>query len=128
MNLNDLENYRREMVTEHQSELAAIDRLIARERSKLVPVQQNGARRSIHATSRVERHSRTISSVVAEAIDQFKGEFTRHDVTDLARSMYPVGRLNPRTIGIILWKMAKQGDVKTVREGAGQIPAVYRKV
>jgi hypothetical protein len=128
MNLNDLENYRREMVTEHQSELAAIDRLIARERSKVVPVQQNGARRSIRATSRVQRHPRSISRVVADAISQLKGEFTRHDVTELARSMYPIERLNPRTIGIILWKMAKQGEVRTVREGAGQVPAVYRKV
>ena len=69
MNTNELEQYKLELIAEHQAEIAVIDRLIARERSK-VPGSLNGL--GVATTERV-RYRRTDASIVKDAIMQLNG-------------------------------------------------------
>jgi len=123
MNANELEQYKVELIAEHQAEVAAIDRLIARERSK--PPGLNGS--GVATTARV-RHRRTVASVVKKAVMQLPGTFTRKHVAARIESIYGLATQIPRrSVAVELWKLARDGEIETVKEGRGRIPATYKR-
>jgi hypothetical protein len=123
MNANELEQYKLELIAEHQAEIAAIDRLIARERSK-PPGSLNGS--GVDTTERV-RQRRTAASIVKEATMQLNGKFTRKHVAASIAERYPNSPLNTRKVAVELWKLARDGEIETVEPGRGRIPAKYQK-
>jgi hypothetical protein len=127
VNLKDLVNYRREIVSEHQAELAAIDRLIGRERGKQLPEISNG---SSDANSTTQSG---LGAPVALSIDKALGKIGNGDFTQdhikamlnqMGVSMKGWGR---RAIGVNLWRRAKDGQLVTVQRGTSGSPVVYRK-
>lgn len=127
VNLNDLVNYRREIVSEHQAELAAIDRLIGRERGKQSPETNNG---------NSDRNPTTESGVpapVALSIEKAlgkigNGNFTQEHIKAMLNQMgVSMKGWGPRAIGVNLWRRAKQGELVTVQRGTSGSPVVYRK-
>jgi hypothetical protein len=126
MNATDLEQYKAELIAEHQAEIAAIDRLIARERNK--PQGSFNGSTAIHlpTTERV-RHRRSAASIVKEATMQLNGKFTRKHVASSIAEHYPNSPLATRTVAVELWKLARAGEIETVEEGRGRTPAMYKR-
>ena len=129
MTVVELERYRREVMEEHRAELAAIDRLIGRERGKQPPVPaSNHAQGSFHLATRVSvRKSRSTSSLVHEAIQKTTGDFNRKDIANIIAADHPNSVLRDRALRITLWRLSVDGKIRTVSGGRGRIPAVYRK-
>jgi len=125
MNVTELEQYKSDLIAEHNAEIAAIDRLIARERNK-PPESLNGATATaVHPTERV-RHRRSAASIVKEATMHLSGNFTRKHVSDSIAARYPNSPLDSRTVAVELWKLGREGEIETVEEGRGRIPATYK--
>jgi hypothetical protein len=125
MTLNDLEEYKRELLAEHGQEIAAIDRLIARERSK--DTSPNGTQSSVQITARVRRRM-SLSAMVEAAVKKMTGDFDREQVVQEMQAQNPGFNFGTqRGIGRELWKLMRDGELKTVQTGRGRIPAVYRK-
>jgi len=121
MNANELEEYKQELIAENESDMAAIDRLIARERNKSI-ASLNGA-----SGNPMIRHRRSAAAIVKEALMQLSGKFTRVDVASSIAKRYPASPLPRRTVAVELWKLARDGELQTVKEGRGRIPAKYQK-
>jgi hypothetical protein len=118
MNATELEQYKLELIAEHEAEIAAIDRLIGRERNK-PPASLNG--------TTMTRHRRTVASVVKEAAMQLTGKFTRKHVAARIESLYPTTRISTRSVAVELWKLARDGEIETVKGGRGRTPATYKR-
>jgi hypothetical protein len=126
MNANELEQYKLELIAEHQAEIAAIDRLIARERSKPVG-SLNGSIEKDAATGPPVKYRRSAASLVKEAAMQLSGKFTRKQVAARISSSYPNSPLSTRSVAVELWKLARDGEIQTVKEGRGRTPATYKQ-
>ena len=124
MTSNDLEQYKRELMEEHSQEIAAIDRLIARERSKTVSV--NGAHSPIHVTARIRRRI-SVPSAVTSALKKASGQFDKDTVVEQIRAAYPAFTGTASRVARELWKRAKNGELKTIQPGRGRISAIYSK-
>jgi len=124
MNINVLEDYKRELIAEHREEIAAIDRLIARERSKTASV--NGARQPIQITAR-PRGRMSLRATVTAVLKKMSGEIDRDMVIQQIQSEYPAFTGTSSQIARELWKRAKAGELKTIQEGRGRIAAIYAK-
>lgn len=126
MNANELEQYKRELIAEHVAEMAAIDRLIARERSK--PVESlNGSSETRAATAGPPmKYRRSTASVVKESVMQLTGRFTRRHVAARIAKLYAT-QIPTRSVAVELWKLAQAGEIETVKEGRGRIPATYKR-
>lgn len=130
MNAKELEQYKREIISEHEAEISAIDRLIARERNK-PGASQNGFHEprvvSIVPTTRRVRGRQSGAHMVRLAVRRLTGRFTRDEISQNIRTLHPSSPQTNRTISIELWKLAKAGEIRTLKEGRGRIPAVYEK-
>ena len=132
VNLSDLQDYRRELVTEHEAELAAVDRLIVREKSRHPSgTTSNGA---AHPVTTTRRRARKLSpgAAISRVLQTIgNGEFTKEHVAAHINQMgISMDGWGPRAIGVNLWRRAKDGELVTVREGKGGkggAPVVYRK-
>lgn len=130
MNLNDLVTYRRDLVFEHEAELAAIDRLIARERAKQ-PTQpdSNGttAPRPLSTTGGGPRAS--VAQSIGKVLGKIgNGNFTKeHVIASLTQMGVSMEGWGPRAVGVNLWRRAKAGELAVVQEGKGGGTVVYRK-
>jgi hypothetical protein len=121
MNATELEQYKRELIDEHKAEIAAIDRLIQRERNK-----QSASQPSPNGAADMTRLRRSVASVVKEAALKFSGQFTRKQVAQRIAETYPNSPLSTRNVAVELWKLARDGELETVKEGRGRIPAKYK--
>lgn len=130
MKFEDLETYRRELLQDHEHELAALDRLIARERanSQLRP-QRNGSistepgsnQRPIGVPSGV-----SITDKILKAAAKFSGNFTSAQVFGMLNNLYPSESWVPRAVSRTLWRLGNEGKLRTVQKGEGtDRPAVY---
>jgi hypothetical protein len=125
MNTSDLEQYKLELIAEHDAEIAAIDRLIARERNKPSASLNGSIGTGVAVTARV-RHRRTVASVVKEAAMQLTGKFTRKQVAARIESLYAT-KLPTRSVAVELWKLSRAGEIEAVKEGRGRTPATYKR-
>jgi hypothetical protein len=127
VNLNDLVNYRRELVAEHQSELAAIDRLIARERGK--QPEQNDNRRSEDASTIGSARGAPVAQSVQKALGKIgNGHFTTdHIIAVLNQMGVSMEGWGPRAVGVNLWRRANTGELGIVQKGTAGRPVIYRK-
>ncbi len=126
MNAKELEQYKQEIISEHESEIAAIDRLIARERNK-PSASANGWREvPITARKRGRPRRKSAASIVREAVSQAGRRFSRKGIAAYAEAEGTP--LTSRTVSVELWKMAKAGEIRTIKEGRGRIPAQYEKM
>jgi len=129
--LQHLLNYRKELIAEHDEELAAVDRLISREKAK-APVTQtdNG-----NAENKLRHHKKkafplpTVSPAVTKALQKMgNGNFTKdHVIAYLNQMKVPMETWGPRAVGLNLWRRAKAGELEVVEEGKGGSSVVYRK-
>ena len=119
MNATELEAYKRNLITEHEAKIAVIDQLIQFERGKqTASTLPNGAS--------MTRLRRSVASVVKEAAMQFSGQFTRKQVAQRIAETYPNSPMSTRNVAVELWKLARDGELETVKEGRGRIPAKYK--
>jgi hypothetical protein len=133
VNLQDLLDYRTDLVSEHEEELAAIDRLINRERNKAGSAHAlNGT--TAHRSVKRRRKKRgfplaTVSPAITKALQQLgNGNFTKDTVIAyLNQKKIPMEGWGPRAVGVNLWRRAKTGEIVVVEEGKGGSPVVYRK-
>ncbi len=100
MNIQTLEEYKRELLAEHKEEVAAIDRLIARERRQTEP-----------------------SAILRKITEDFDKDTVFHEI----QSQYPSFTGTPSKVARELWKRSREGELKVVQKGAGRIPAIYKK-
>lgn len=126
MNLKDLLNYRGELVSEHQSELAAIDRLIARERGKQSSESSIGRSDDDTTDSGV---GAPVAQSIGKALGKIgNGNFTQETVKAMLNQMgVSMEGWGSRAIGVNLWRRAKMGELVTVQRGTSGSPVVYRK-
>jgi hypothetical protein len=129
VNLKDLQRYRQELVSDHESELAAIDRLIARERMKLPVHNMNGNQVANTTTRSVSHGLPSVAPAVKSALDKIgNGNFTKDQVVGLLNQMgVSMEDWGPRAVGINLWRRARAGELAVVRKGGGGAEAVYKK-
>lgn len=126
MNLQDLVQYRLELIAEQEAEIAAIDRLIARERNKPPASVNNGSTAGgVPITARARY--RSVRAVVKAAVGQIPGKFTRKEVADRIALIYPAAKISTRSVAVELWKLARAKEIETVEEGRGRIPATYKR-
>jgi hypothetical protein len=64
---------------------------------------------------------------VKEAAMQLSGKFTRKQVAARISSSYPNSPLSTRSVAVELWKLARDGEIQTVKEGRGRTPATYKQ-
>lgn len=117
-------------MTEHDAEIAAIDRLIARERSKPTGSSSpNGSGNSVAGIFTLPRVRlrRSAAGLVKEAVLQMPQRFTRKDIGAYIAKVYPHSPLPTRTLAVELWKLAQSNEIETVKEGRGRIPARYKR-
>jgi hypothetical protein len=117
MTADELKKYKQQVMIEHRDEIAAIDRLIAREEAK--PASPNGVAGVDYLPRPNEMLRKTVSGM--------GGEFTREDVTKRIIQLYGACPLERQQMTVELWKLSRAGVLKTVREGRGRTPAVYAR-
>lgn len=122
MNVSTLEEYKRQLLAEHKAEIAAIDRLIARERTQS---SSNGAVAPT-ITARSRRRA-SLSAMVSAALKSQTEDFDKDVIFHSIQSQYPSFTGTPSNVARELWKRARAGELHTVQEGRGRIPAVYAK-
>lgn len=134
MNAQELEQYKQELMAEHHAEIAALDRLITRERGKpATGSSANGAGRGVAGVDTLPRVPpmvrirRSAAGLVKEAVMQMPQRFTRKDVGAFLGKSYPNSPLPTRTVAVELWKLAQANEIETIKEGRGRIPARYRR-
>lgn len=70
-----------------------------------------------------------ITEEVRNALQEFEGEFTPHDIAAWIEQRHPLIEVRPATVSSTLWRMADRGkDIEKVREGSGSKPNHYRKI
>lgn len=128
VNYDDLLNYRRDLVAEHQSELAAIDRLMARERAKQ-PTNHNTNGSSVAAPTRVSGRKASVGPAISKALGKIgNGNFTKeHVIAYLNQMGVSMEGWGPRAVGVNLWRRAKVGELAVVKDGKGGGEVIYRK-
>ena len=124
MNASELERYKQELVAEHREEIAAVDRLIARERSKHSTT--NGSYPVGSAVASLPRQRRP-NDIVRETVTKMPGEFTREDVQARITQIFGACPLERQVLTLELWKLANENVLETVSQGRGRTPAVYRR-
>lgn len=124
MDITTLEDYKRELLSEHREEIAAIDRLISRERNKTA--SSNGAQPTILITARTRRRL-SFPSVVTSALKKMTGEFDRDTLLQQIQADYPSFTSSSGKVARELWKRSRNGELKVVSKGAGRIPAIYSR-
>ena len=126
MNIQTLEDYKRELLSEHKEEIAAIDRLIARERRQTEPTS-NGAQ-SVTSSGGVRvRRRMSFPAMVSSILRKVTEDFDKDTVFNEMQSLYPSSTATPSKVARELWRRSRDGELKTVQAGRGRIPAVYRK-
>jgi hypothetical protein len=125
MNVSTLEEYKRELIAEHKAEIAAIDRLIARERRQETP-SANGSVVSAGSNTRVRRRL-SLATMVGSAIKKMETDFDREMIFQQIQLQAPAFTGTQQKVARELWKRAQDGELKVVSKGAGRIPAIYRK-
>lgn len=131
------------------SDIAAIDRVLSLLGVRNDELQDSGtktneiseslpiARESVpSALQRIEKptlpNNRSkkirITQEIRAAVQEFQGEFTQHDVVEWIKDKHPSAQVRSATVSSALWRMAKQGVIKRVREGYGSEPNTYRRV
>jgi len=64
--------------------------------------------------------------MVGAAVRKMTGDFDREQIVQEIQAQNPAFTETQR-IGRELWKLMRDGELKTVQTGRGRIPAVYRK-
>jgi hypothetical protein len=133
MNVSELEQYKHQLIAEHAEEIAAVDRLIYRERGRNTHENLNAALPFAgNLETRVIQRRRRMSAaaMVQEAVDKIaKGtEFTRQDVMRRISDEHPHAQWDARRVAVELWHLSRNGTLKTIEAGRGRIPARYRKL
>jgi hypothetical protein len=126
MNTNTLEEYKRELLSEHKEEIAAIDRLIARERRQTEP-SSNGSQSATSSGGVRVRRRMSFPTMVSATLRKITEDFDKDTVFHEIQSQYPSFTGTPSKVARELWKRSRDGELKVVQKGAGRIPAIYRK-
>jgi hypothetical protein len=126
MNINTLEDYKRELLAEHKEEIAAIDRLIARERRQTEPSSDGAQAATSSGQVRVRRRM-SFPSIVSAILRKLTDDFDKDTVFHEIQSQYPSFTGTPSKVARELWKRSRDGELKVVQKGAGRIPAIYKK-
>jgi hypothetical protein len=121
MTAHELQQYKEQLIAEHRQEIAAIDRLIARE--ALNSGSRNGATKPIEPQKPPEQRRDMLRNVLSG----MPGEFTRDEVEARMKQMYGVCPYDRQSLAIELWKFSRGDTLEVVKEGRGRIPAVYRR-
>jgi hypothetical protein len=128
VNHEDLLNYRRDLVAEHQAELAAIDRLIARERGKQSGNHNTNGSSAVEPT-RASGRKASVGPAISKALGKIgNGNFTKeHVIAFLNQAGVSMEGWGPRAVGVNLWRRAKVGELAVVKNGKGGGEVIYRK-
>jgi hypothetical protein len=122
----------REKTPELHADLDAVDRLIARNIGSTVrasdgEVVRITARPRFNTSAALANGKVNLASLVREAIAAVNGEaFTKNSIVEWLGKHHPLVEPNHPTISAQLWHMQKSGLLETVRERAGNKPAMYK--
>ena len=71
-----------------------------------------------------------LKELVAKALEEMTGDFTKSAVFDKMVSLNPEnkGRIRPEAVSAVVWRMANRTqELETVVQGKGSKPSLYRK-
>jgi hypothetical protein len=71
------------------------------------------------------KSSASLSSRLAAL--QLTGKFTRKHVAARIESLYPTVQIPTRSVAVEPWKLARDSEIETVKEGRGRTPATYKQ-
>lgn len=119
----DYEHKIKKLELEYQKNLDAIERVFA-----LMDQNDSDANIDTKETAEVQKKIMATSQTVREIISRFNSEYSVRDIRREAANMNPPREVSKNVLHSVIKQKRKNNEIKTVEEGSGRSPAIYRNV